>query len=147
MMRSFCILSAGLVILSLGACTNACLVRNRCGTLCVAAPMMCRLPCGSVLQGEDAAAGDALLATRVAKVDWDELMISEVLADLKAKTGVEVFVDNAVWSKHYDQARITLHAEDVSVGEVLTVVFAPFDLQWKSEGGKVVVRPKVGATP
>lgn len=144
-MRFICILSAGLLILASTACSRTCLVPNPCGTGCVAAPVVCRLPCGAVLQGQPADAKDALLDTRVAKVDWDELMISEVLADLHAKTGVEVFVDHTVWSKGYDQARITLHAEDVTVGDVLTVVFAPFDLTWQSEGGKVVVRPKDAA--
>ena len=150
-MRVTCILSAGLLILCMGlatACTNACLVSNPCGTRCVAAPVVCRLPCGTVLQGGAASdpASDALLQTKVAKVDWDELMISEVLADLRAKTGVEVFTDQAVWSKHYDQARVTLHAEDVTVDQVLGVVFAPFDFTWKGEGGRIVVRPG-DATP
>ena len=144
-MRTICILSVGLLLLTLGACQRG-VVRGPCGT-CVAAPIMCRTPCGTVLQGKSAAADDPLLQTRVAKVDWDELMISEVLADLHAKTGVEVFPDQSTWSKHYDQARITLHAEDVTVNDVLTVVFAPFDFTWKSEDGRVVVRPKVDTTP
>jgi hypothetical protein len=148
-MRTICILSVGLLLLGLTAC-QCVEVCGPCGTRCVTRPALCcPQPCYPVTGGGPGLASpdDPLLQTKVAKVDWDELMISEVLADLKAKTGVEVFTDMTVWSKHYDQMRVTLHAEDVTVDEVLGVVFAPFDFTWKTEDGRVVVRPKDAAGP